>query len=105
MASRSYQGNYGHFNVAVVEATAITEEGGIVPTSSVGNSQAFLDLADTVIIEVNEWQHPGLEGTHDIGHGNVSATLKRDIIPIARADQGMRTEEHTSEQQSRSDIE
>ncbi|MBO1327339.1 succinate CoA transferase [Acetobacter suratthaniensis] len=87
VASRSYQGNYGHFNVAVVEATAITEEGGIVPTSSVGNSQAFLDLADTVIVEVNEWQHPGLEGTHDIWHGNVSATPTRDIIPLARADQ------------------
>ncbi|MGE4523188.1 MAG: succinate CoA transferase [Acetobacter sp.] len=87
VASRAYQGNYGHFNVAVVEATAITEEGGIVPTSSVGNSQAFLDLADTVIVEVNEWQHPGLEGTHDIWGGNVSATPTRDIIPLARADQ------------------
>lgn len=44
VALRAAQGNYGKFDVAVVEATAITEEGGIVPTSSVGNSQAFLDL-------------------------------------------------------------
>ncbi|QEO18429.1 acetyl-CoA hydrolase/transferase family protein [Acetobacter vaccinii] len=87
VASRAEQGNYGKFNVAVVEATAITEEGGIVPTSSVGNSQTFLDLADKVIIEVNEWQNPGLEGTHDIWHGNISGVPTRDIIPLSRADQ------------------
>ncbi|MBR2124867.1 MAG: succinate CoA transferase [Acetobacter sp.] len=86
VAGRSVQGDYGKFNVALVEATAITEDGGIIPTSSVGNSQTFLELADKVIIEVNEWQHPGLEGVHDIWHGNVSGFPGRDIIPITRAD-------------------
>lgn len=87
VALRAHQGNYGKFDVAVVEATAITEEGGIVPTSSVGNSQAFLDLADKVIIEVNEWQHPGLEGTHDVWDGNSYGNAPRDVIPLSRADQ------------------
>ena len=87
VAGRALQGEYGKFNVALIEATAITEDGGIVPTSSVGNSQAFLEAAEKVIIEVNEWQHPGLEGTHDIWHGNVSGFPGRDIVPITRADQ------------------
>ncbi|MFT9398808.1 succinate CoA transferase [Acetobacter sp.] len=86
VASRAVQGNYGKFDVALIEATAITEEGGIVPTSSVGNSQTFLDIADKVIIEVNEWQHPGLEGIHDIWDGNVSGAPGRDIIPLKKAD-------------------
>ncbi|OAZ72942.1 Succinyl-CoA:acetate CoA-transferase [Acetobacter pasteurianus] len=87
VAGRAIQGNYGKFNIALVEATAITEDGGIVPTSSVGNSQTFLNLADKVIIEVNEWQNPALEGIHDIWDGNVSGAPTRDIVPIVRADQ------------------
>lgn len=87
VAGRAVQGNYGKFDVAVVEATAITEDGGIVPTSSVGNSQTFLDIAEKVIIEVNDWQSPELEGIHDIWDGNVSGVPPRDIIPLRSADQ------------------
>ncbi|GBR06079.1 succinate CoA transferase [Acetobacter oeni] len=87
VAPRSVQGNYGEFDFAVVEATAITEEGGIVPSSSVGNSQTFMDLAKRVIIEVNEWQPEGLEGMHDVWRGNISGTPGRDIIPIRTADE------------------
>ncbi|WP_406238496.1 succinate CoA transferase [Acetobacter orientalis] len=86
VAGRAVQGNYGKFDIALIEATAITEEGGIVPTSSVGNSQTFLDVAEKVIVEVNEWQHPGLEGIHDIWDGNVSGVPTRDIIPLTKAD-------------------
>nr|WP_298795059.1 acetyl-CoA hydrolase/transferase family protein [uncultured Acetobacter sp.] len=86
VAGRAEQGNYGKFDIALVEATAITEEGGIIPTSSVGNSQTFLDIADKVILEVNEWQNPGLEGIHDIWDGNVSGMPPRDIIPLLTAD-------------------
>ncbi|MFT9332422.1 MAG: propionyl-CoA--succinate CoA transferase, partial [Acetobacter persici] len=46
VAGRAVQGNYGKFDIALVEAVAITEDGGIVPTSSVGNSQTFLDIAE-----------------------------------------------------------
>ncbi|GAN67538.1 succinate CoA transferase [Acetobacter orleanensis] len=86
VAGRAVQGNYGKFDIALVEAVAITEDGGIVPTSSVGNSQTFLDIAEKVIIEVNDWQNPGLEGIHDIWDGNVSGIPPRDIIPIRKAD-------------------
>ena len=56
----------GTLHLAIVEATAITEEGGIVPTTSVGNTASFLTLADKVIVEINLNQPLGLEGLHDI---------------------------------------
>ena len=51
---------------AIVEATAITEDGGIVPTTSVGNSASLAILARKVIIELNLSQPLELEGLHDI---------------------------------------
>ncbi|MED5523214.1 acetyl-CoA hydrolase/transferase family protein [Gallaecimonas pentaromativorans] len=56
----------GKMDVAVIEACAITEEGGIVPTTSVGNSASYAILADKVIIELNLASPAGLEGLHDI---------------------------------------
>src|SRR5690606_9983013 len=56
----------GPIDVAVVEAVAITPEGGIIPTTSVGNSATFAILAEKVIIELNLDQSPDLEGLHDI---------------------------------------
>ncbi len=56
----------GHIDIAIVEAAAITEDGGIVPTSSVGNSASFAILADKVIVELNLAQSRDWEGMHDI---------------------------------------
>lgn len=53
-------------DIAIVEAVAITAEGGIVPTTSVGNSASFAILADKVIVEINLSQPEVLEGLHDI---------------------------------------
>jgi succinyl-CoA:acetate CoA-transferase len=56
----------GPIDVAIIEAVAITEDGGIVPTTSVGNSATFGILAEKVIVEINLSQPPELEGMHDI---------------------------------------
>jgi succinyl-CoA:acetate CoA-transferase len=53
-------------DVAIIEACAITENGGIVPTTSVGNSSGFAQLADKIIVELNLSTPAGLEGLHDI---------------------------------------
>lgn len=61
--------NYGFFgkiNMAIVEAVAITEDGGIVPTTSVGVSPQAIMNADMVIVELNSTQPKELEGCHDI---------------------------------------
>lgn len=52
---------------AIVEATAITEEGHIVPGASVGATPEILESAEKIIIEVNT-RVPNLEGLHDIVH-------------------------------------
>ncbi|MEJ6018624.1 acetyl-CoA hydrolase/transferase family protein [Corynebacterium sp. H113] len=60
------QGFFGNVDVAIVEATRITDEGHIVPSSGVGNNVEYLDAADRIIIEVNSWQSLDLEGMADI---------------------------------------
>lgn len=40
-------------DIAVIEAVAITEDGHIVPTTSVGNSASFAIFAEKVIVEIN----------------------------------------------------
>jgi acetyl-CoA hydrolase len=52
---------------AIVEATAITEEGHIIPGASVGATPEILQSAEKIIIEVNT-RIPNLEGLHDIVH-------------------------------------
>lgn len=39
-------------DVAIVEASAITEDGGIIPGASVGASPEIIQMADKIIIEV-----------------------------------------------------
>ncbi|MGQ3671898.1 acetyl-CoA hydrolase/transferase family protein [Xanthobacter sp. TB0136] len=56
----------GPVDVAVIEAVGITASGGIVPTTSVGNSATFAILAEKVIVEINLNQPMALEGLHDI---------------------------------------
>lgn len=51
--------------MAVVEATAIKEDGSIVPGASVGATPELIQMADKVIIEVNT-ALPSFEGLHDI---------------------------------------
>ncbi|KKZ65754.1 acetyl-CoA hydrolase [[Emmonsia] crescens] len=52
-------------DVVVIEASAITEEGGIIPGASVGASPELVQMADKIIIEVNT-AGPSFEGLHDI---------------------------------------
>ncbi|AJE20916.1 acetyl-CoA hydrolase/transferase family protein [Azotobacter chroococcum] len=63
-------------DIAVIEAVAITEEGHIVPTTSVGNSASFVAEAKQVIVEINLAHNLNLEGLHDI------------YIPAARPGRG-----------------
>ncbi|UZD63337.1 acetyl-CoA hydrolase/transferase family protein [Brevibacterium sp. JSBI002] len=68
-AQQAWFGFYGNLDVAVVEVAAILPNGLLVPGSSVGNSKTWLDLADKVILEVNDWHPRGYEGFHDVYYG------------------------------------
>ncbi|KAK0440091.1 probable acetyl-CoA hydrolase [Armillaria ostoyae] len=52
-------------NWAIVEATAVLEDGSIVPGASVGATPEIVQSAEKIIIEVNTLI-PNLEGLHDI---------------------------------------
>lgn len=71
-------------DIAVVEAVAITEQGHIVPTSSVGNSASLALAAKQVIVELNLGCNPLLEGMHDIHLPKDRPA--RQPIPIVRPD-------------------
>ena len=56
----------GDVDVAIVEACAITAEGNIIPTTSLGNAPSYVQSAKMVIVEVNVTQPLELEGMHDV---------------------------------------
>lgn len=74
------QGFFGNVDVAIVEVARITEEGHLIPSSGVGNNLEYLEAADRIIIEVNEWQSLDLEGMADIWR--VPHLPNRTPIPI-----------------------
>ena len=59
-------GYLGKLDLAIVEAVAITEEGNIIPSTSLGNAASYVQQADVVIVEVNTTQPLELEGMHDV---------------------------------------
>ena len=65
-AQQIREGFYGRMDVVVVEATAITENGDLIPSTGIGIAPALIDQTDKVIVEVNVTQPLSLEGMHDI---------------------------------------
>ena len=76
-------GFLGKMDVALIEVTAILEDGRIVPSSSIGNNKTWIDCADRIILEVNSWQPMALEGMHDIYYG-LEPPPNRGPIPLLR---------------------
>lgn len=83
MADNIRHHNLPRINVAVIAATAITEDGQIIPTGSCGNSANFIEMADHVIIEIDNTINPVLEGVHDIYVPK--ARPNRSPIPLIHA--------------------
>jgi len=74
-------GFLGKLDVALVEVTAVLEDGRLVPSSSIGNNKTWVDQAERVILEVNSWQPAALEGMHDIYYG-LKPPPNRGPIPL-----------------------
>ncbi|SOC25058.1 succinyl-CoA:acetate CoA-transferase [Ureibacillus xyleni] len=66
VAEEVRKGTLGKIDYAIIEAAAITEDGCIIPTGSVGNSPIFVEKAENVIIELNTTAPSAYEGLHDI---------------------------------------
>jgi succinyl-CoA:acetate CoA-transferase len=73
----------GKLDVALIEVTAILEDGRVVPSSSIGNNKTWIDCAERIILEVNSWEPMALEGMHDIYYG-LEPPPNRKPIPLLR---------------------
>ncbi|MBR1728062.1 MAG: acetyl-CoA hydrolase/transferase family protein [Selenomonadaceae bacterium] len=83
-------GYEGKMDVALVEAAAITEEGNLIPTTSLGNAASYVQQADIVIVEINTTQPMELQGMHDV---YIPADPPNRLpIPITKADDRIGTE-------------
>ena len=78
-------GFLGHLDIAVIEAVAVMEDGGIIPTTSVGASPTFIGEADGVIVEVNTAQPMELAGMHDIY--TPDNPPRREPLPVTKPSQ------------------
>jgi succinyl-CoA:acetate CoA-transferase len=75
---------------ALVEVTAVLEDGRLIPSSSLGNNRTWIDQAEKVILEVNAWQPAELEGMHDIYYG-MQPPPNRQPIPLVHPGQRIGT--------------
>ena len=74
----------GRIDIAIIEATGITEQGEIILSEAVGISPELVMLADQILIEVNT-AIPSFAGLHDIVMPNKPPG--RQPYPITRVDQ------------------
>jgi acetyl-CoA hydrolase len=72
----------GKLDIAIIEVSAITEDGGLVPTASCGVIPEILMQCDKIIVEVNTGQ-PSFEGIHDIVSCNHPPN--RQVLNITKA--------------------
>ena len=84
-AQNARYGHYGKIDLAIIEAAAIREDGNLVPTTALGCSQTWIDLAERVIVELNLRQSAALEGLHDVYR--VADPPRREPIPLRSVSQ------------------
>ena len=73
-------GFMGKLDLALIEVTAVLEDGRVIPSTSVGNNLAWIECAEKVILEVNSAQPMALEGMHDLY--SLGKPPHRDPIPL-----------------------
>lgn len=89
LAQEVRYGFFGDLDLAIVEAAAITEDGHIIPTTSLGNAPTFVKMAKKVIVEINTSQPLALEGMHDVYIPKDPPN--REPLPLVKPDQRIGT--------------
>ena len=85
VAQQAWFGFLGPMHIAVVEVLGITDDGLLIPSTSVGNNKTWLEIADKVILEVNTKVPAQMEGMHDIYYGT-AIPPRRMPIHMTHAD-------------------
>ncbi|MGA7810224.1 acetyl-CoA hydrolase/transferase family protein [Bradyrhizobium sp.] len=86
VAQFAWFGFLGHLDVAVIEVAAILPDGRLVPSTSIGNNKTWLDQADRIILEVNSWMDPAMQGMHDIYYGTRLPPHRKPVPILAPGD-------------------
>tara|TARA_R110000751_G_scaffold55346_3_gene118733 strand:- start:55819 stop:57312 length:1494 start_codon:yes stop_codon:yes gene_type:complete len=81
----AWSGFLGKLNIAVIEVTAIHQDGSLVPSSSIGNNKTWIEQADKIIIELNHQLPIAIEGMHDIYYGTALPPERKPIM-MTKAD-------------------
>ncbi len=82
-------GFYDEIDIAIIEAVGITEDGFIIPSTSVGASPVYVQKAKKVIVEINTSLSSELEGFADVYIPDDPP--HRLPIPLCRAEQRIGT--------------
>ena len=83
-------GFLGKLDLAIIEVTAVLEDGRVIPSTSLGNNQTWIECADKAILEVNSTQPMEIEGLHDVYYG-LGLPPFRDPIPLTSPSQRIGT--------------
>ncbi len=83
-------GFFGKMDLAIIEVTAILEDGRVVPSSSMGNNTTWIERAEKVILEVNSGQPLELDGMHDLFYG-LGLPPNRIPLPLLKSNQRIGT--------------
>jgi len=83
-------GFLGKLDLAIIEVTAVCEDGRCIPSTSLGNNQTWIACAEKVILEVNSAQPLEIEGLHDAYYG-LGLPPFRDPIPLTSPSQRIGT--------------
>ena len=59
-------GSWGPVDIAIIEAVGITREGNIIPSTSLFDGTTFVQMAKSLIIEINPFYPIEIEGIHDV---------------------------------------
>jgi len=62
-------GFLGKLDLAIIEGDGGAGGWAVIPSTSLGNNQTWIECADKVILEVNSTQPMAIEGLHDVYYG------------------------------------
>lgn len=82
VAQMAWEGVFGRLDFAVIEIAGVTEDGQLIPSSSMGINKTWLDVADRVILEVRLGQLPKNLLPLQSGVGNIANAV------LARLEEG-----------------
>lgn len=88
-AHKIRKGDFGKISLSVIECAKINADGSIVPSLSIGMTNALIECSEKIILEVNSKIPVEIEGFHDVCDSNgkaIESVMERVGEPYYRCD-------------------